>query len=226
MEVFGSERLTCALRTAIERYDPRVVIETGTYLGLGSTHILAEAFTDAPPDRFFTIEVSRAHYDLARENLADYPFVELLWGLSIERAAAERFVLEESGQPEFYLHEIRGGFGGAGLSLDAPDRLLEKLLREHADACPLIALDSAGGVGWLEFTEVVRLMEGRPYVLFLDDVTSEKHERSREHIESSPEFFVLDVFERDGWLVAACNAEARARSYPFGRERVVNAVGR
>jgi hypothetical protein len=215
-----------ALRVAIQQYRPRVVIETGTYLGKGSTRMITEAFAPGAPEKFYTIEISRRFYEAARRNLLPLGFVEVLWGLSVGRVQAEEFLqsdslLWEAGrygieveQPEdpvgFYLREISSDRNGAREDEcypdpvgTAPDNLLARLLAQYKDRMPLIALDSAGGVGWLEFQEVLHLQEGLPFVLFLDDVNHVKHYRSLKYVQSSPEFRMIDCDVQDGWALAA-----------------------
>lgn len=217
-----------ALRAAVHQYRPRVVIETGTYLGTGSTRMIAEAFAPDAPEKFYTIEISRRFYEVARRNLAHLEFVEVVWGLSVSREQAESFIrsdslLWEAGRygieverPEdpvgFYLREISRDKNGAGAWEDecypepvegAPDNLLARLLPQYRNRQPLIALDSAGGIGWLEFQEVLRLQEGLPFVLFLDDVNHVKHYRSLRYVESCPEFHIIDCDVSHGWALAA-----------------------
>lgn len=215
MEMTRSDRLHSALVTAIERYEPGAVVETGTYLGMGSTRALLAALGDRTALPFYTIEISRAHHELARENLADAPQVTTLWGLSVPREDALRFVREDPDvKPEhrdFYLGELRGAFGGLALADDAPDDLLAPLLERHRDDCPLVLLDSAGGIGWLEFRTLLRVMGARPFVLLMDDVMDVKHARSLRHVRESADFVGIDCFERHGWYLGAHRAEERAR---------------
>lgn len=224
MEVIGSERLSEALRAAVRRYSPPVVVETGTYMGTGSTRMIAEAFAPDAPEKFHTIEISRRCYDIARRNLAHLAFVEVLWGLSVERGRAEDFLRGDSflleaerlgievERPEdpvgFYLGEISTDRVSAWDSECyrepvAPDNLLGKLLPQYKHRRPFIALDSAGGLGWLEFQEVLRMQEGLPFVLFLDDVNHVKHYRSLKYVESSPEFRMIDCDVSHGWALAS-----------------------
>jgi hypothetical protein len=228
VEITGSERLTKALRAVIGQYNPHVVIETGTYLGTGSTRLIAEAFGQNPPEKFFTIEIARRHYQLARRNLADLKFVTVLWGLSVDREQAEQFLrndplLREARQydievenPEdpvsFYLKELSDGEAGVAEQGDeamaadvAPDSVLEYLLGEYRDRFPLIALDSAGGIGWLEFQLVMHVQQGLPFLLLLDDINHVKHYRSMLYVQSAPEFSIIDCDMKDGWLIAVFN---------------------
>jgi hypothetical protein len=235
LEVTGSERLMESLRAAIRRYCPRVVIETGTYLGTGSTRMIAEAFAPDIPEKFYTIEISSRCCEIARRNLAHLEFVEVVRGLSVDRQQAENFIRNDSflweakrhgievEQPKdpvgFYLNEIRRRENGAGAHEDecypdpvkvAPDNLLARLLPQYRDRQPLIALDSAGGIGWLEFQEVLRLQAGFPFVLFLDDINHVKHYRSLKYVESCPEFYMIDCNVSHGWMLAAYESSQRA----------------
>jgi len=194
------------------------VIETGTFLGTGSTRIILEAFGTEVPEKFYTIEIEPTFYERARQNLASFKYVEVLWGLSVDTHRAEQFInhdpllvpgeaarrnllIENPADPRsFYLSEIRAGV--QGYASKAPDRWLELLLNRHRTATPLIALDSAGGIGWLEFCEVIRIMKGYKFLLFLDDINHVKHHRSLRYILSHPDFDLLDYEMKDGWLVA------------------------
>jgi hypothetical protein len=72
------------------------VIETGTFVGLGSTKVLAEFFRRTrPPKAFTTIEVNFAFFQRAKANLRPYGFVDCRWGETINRADALRFVRED-----------------------------------------------------------------------------------------------------------------------------------
>jgi len=83
-----------------------------------------------------------------------------------------------------------------------PERLLELLLEKHRQDRPLICLDSAGGIGWLEFQEVLRLQAGYPFLLFLDDINHVKHYRSKVYVETTPRFDVIGSDLEEGWMVA------------------------
>ena len=87
--------------------------------------------------------------------------------------------------------------------LEAPEGILAVLLERYKRDRPLICLDSAGGIGWLEFQEVLRLQEGHPFLLFLDDINHVKHYRSKLFVERTPEFTVFDSDWNEGWMVAA-----------------------
>lgn len=205
----------------------RHVIETGTYVGTGSTTALAEALIRAgtASPRLDTIEVNPAHHRQAQANLAAYPFVRCHWGLSVGFAEAEDFIgkdailsrheaesdiyIDDTIDPrKFYLEEIRGNLvseasDAAGAPAGGtPDNLLPALLRQTPATGTLILLDSAGGIGWLEFLTTLREMQDKDYLLLLDDIGHIKHYRSKRHVESAGDFQVLAAGDARGWILA------------------------
>ena len=67
----------------------------------------------------------------------------------------------------------------------------------------LFVLDSAAGIGYYEFTQVMQLMRNKKYFLVLDDIDHLKHFRSKEYIESHPEEFEMKGINKEsGWLIA------------------------
>lgn len=218
LEVPHTEKLVSALTHGIANFDPRVVVETGTYLGTGSTRIILDAFGDRKPDCFYTIEVSKQLWRKASLNLSDVPFVRCLWGLSLRKERAREFLITDPLLRELdpaldiyvdflpdpvggYLRELEGALGGEEQEA-CQEGLLEELLSRHKADRPLICLDSAGGTGWLEFQEVLRIQSHNPFLLFLDDINHVKHYRSRRHIESSRDFDIMGLDEGEGWMVA------------------------
>ncbi len=208
------------------------VIETGTYNGENSTKMLAESFAALSPKFFYTCEVELKHYRNARKNLAGYPFVQCLWGNSVRVEEALEFLKKDEAliQHEkfpdifidfiedplsFYLQECRGKqFGKRSLPYcfryvltkikgeHCGEDLLRKLLIRHRDERPLIALDSAGGIGWLEFNIVQQIMRGKSYCLLLDDIHHLKHFRSFQQIQSDPSFQIIGYNPADGWALS------------------------
>lgn len=221
ISVARSEQLVAALRRAVAELRPRAVVETGTYLGLGTTKLLLEALGETPIEAFYTIEVSPAFYSEAVLNLLHHPRVHCLWGLSVGQDQAAEFIRGDdllrdienhpdlyidSDQPvQAYLDEVRGA-GGTQRPLEIiPERWLEKLLPRIRDARPLIALDSAGGIGWLEYQEVRRLLGQAPCGLFLDDINHVKHHRSFRALQDDPRARIVAQDAERGWAVALLN---------------------
>jgi len=206
------------------------VIETGTFLGTGSTRTVAQAF---PPDRapraYFTVEANLTFHLLARFNLRKWPFVKPLWGRTLKRETALASIQQDEAlrQPErypdvyidnltdpvrFYTDEVNGKLGGnpliramswIGETLGKPgEDLLPSLLAQYGHTRPLIILDSAGGIGWLEYQTVRNALAGKPYWLVLDDIHHLKHFRSLADVESRPDFRVIRQSYEHGWLLA------------------------
>jgi hypothetical protein len=92
VEVPRTGKLVQTLATSIRAVAPRVIIESGTYLGTGSTRLILEALGDIRPDAFYTIEVSPSLVERARANLAAFPWVQVVWGLSVTRREAISFI--------------------------------------------------------------------------------------------------------------------------------------
>src|SRR5690242_7832612 len=97
----------------IARYRLDVAIETGTFLGLGSTRFIADAFLQvAPPKRLVTVEVNFANWCRAKANLRAYPFIDCRWGLSVALDRALEFLqhdemlLNHQRYPDIYIDNI------------------------------------------------------------------------------------------------------------------------
>ena len=218
LEMPNTDRVIAVLAEGIRRFAPQVVVESGTFLGTGSTRIIIRAFAGKLPPKFYSIEVSDQLRRRAMENLSDTPVVECLWGLSIGKEHAREFLLNDPLLKELdpnldiyvdflpdpvggYLKELDGSMGGE-IQGACPERLLEQLLEKHRQDRPLICLDSAGGIGWLEFQEVLRLQAEYPFLLFLDDINHVKHYRSKVYVETTPGFEVIGSDLEEGWVVA------------------------
>ncbi|MGB6483360.1 MAG: hypothetical protein WBE86_07730 [Candidatus Acidiferrales bacterium] len=210
------------------------ILETGTYVGLGSTTFIAEIFNkqSCAPQKFITIEASYSNWRKAKHNLQDFPFVEPLWGLSIPRQEALNFIKNDTAiinhynYPDIFIDEVEDPItfysaeicGRLGRRMRSPieelrqfvDRrrfyagedLLGHWLSIFRSHTPLVVLDSAGGVGYLEFNTVQKIMLTQPYFLLLDDIHHLKHFRSYRDVHASDKFEVLGESQGAGWLLA------------------------
>lgn len=206
------------------------IIESGTYLGTGSTRSVLKAIpANRPPKAYYTLEANPTFHLISRFNLMRWPFVKPIWGNTIPREKALSFIEQDEvlrhherypdvfidtlvNPVEFYTNEIKGHWNGniilktvGWLSdhlLTRPENLLEKLLREVIDQQPLILLDSAGGTGWLEYQTVRDVMGKKPYWLILDDIHHLKHFRSFADVQHRPDFRLVAHSLPDGWMVA------------------------
>lgn len=187
---------------------------------------------DHPPRIFVTIEANWVSWRQAKGNLRRFPFVKALWGRTVPVRKALAFIerdealrnhreypdiyIDDVANPVyFYSQEVAGRLRGSAdvpknlvrryfdrLVSYAGENLLEKYATKFRSTNPLIILDSAGGIGFLEFTIVEAAMRKFPYLLLLDDINHIKHFRSYRHVREDPHFELLGADQKEGWLLA------------------------
>ncbi len=101
-------------------------------------------------------------------------------------------------------------------SRNAGEDLLERYLQKFQTKNPLIILDSAGGIGFLEFSIMQEVMQGHSYLLLLDDINHIKHFRSHQTIKKDPQFSIIKSDEQQGWLLAKHMRRAADGEHPNG----------
>ncbi len=184
------------------------------------------------PGVFVTIEANWVSWCHAKRNLRRFPFVQPLWGQSVAQARALAFIesdealhhharypdifIDDIADPvRFYRDEILGKLGAPvsnpkyllrrcfdrAFAYSGED-LLEKHLTRFREHTPLVVLDSAGGIGYLEFQILRQVMQAHPYLLLLDDIHHLKHFRSHRDISQDRHFEQVHVDEQEGWLFA------------------------
>lgn len=179
----------------ISYFDIEEILETGTYLGTGSTQIFAE--TRLPVT---TIECNILHYQQALINRPEQNVI-IKYGLSLLKNDIIDFLdlnyflkdFARQGFPnvlfdnykdgkEFYTNEIF-----SKLIEPYDENLLIKSLNNKKQ---LIYLDSAGGIGFLEVLELLKELykHENPYlvqnkILVLDDVNHIKHYASTSYLK-------------------------------------------
>ena len=122
---------------------------------------------------------------------------------------------------QFYLNEIAGNLSrknGTGVVrglvskifslIAAPPKpeqqnLIGKLLANMKEKKPLILLDSAGGIGYLEFSMVREVMGGNPFFIILDDTHHIKHWRSRRDVLADNRFKIIHDDTKHGRTIAS-----------------------
>ena len=82
------------------------------------------------------------------------------------------------------------------------DNLFDTLIPKIQQETPLFLLDSAGGLGYLEFKKVKSLMNGYSHFLILDDIHHLKHFRSYEDICADDSYTILAKNLKLGWVIA------------------------
>jgi hypothetical protein len=172
------------------------IVETGTFHGDGSTRIFAET-----KKYVFSIECNYENWAISTNNLFKYPNVCVIHGLSLNREEiikgllSEKFDIDttyDSDYPKsFYMREI------------SQRVVLENALGVFSknDRNQLIFLDSAGGVGLLEFKSVmsynVEFLKNK--VIMLDDISHIKHYRSVKFLQENGFNVNISTDNRFAW---------------------------
>lgn len=188
-----------------------VIIESGTYLGKGTTKEIAEIIVEITEDipirrkeapLVYTLEPKDWIYEQAKNNLKKYSFVQPIFGMSLnlyeclDFIANDEAILNHLDYPDLFIDctkdpiymyrtEIWSCFDGK--EYKPMEGMFYQLIPQYRNQNPLIVLDSAGGIGLLEFQKVQELMEGHHYYLLIDDVGHLKHFRTAEHIRNNPD---------------------------------------
>jgi glycosyltransferase involved in cell wall biosynthesis/ADP-heptose:LPS heptosyltransferase/predicted O-methyltransferase YrrM/ubiquinone/menaquinone biosynthesis C-methylase UbiE len=212
------------IRKVFAQYKPKKIIETGTYLGQGTTTIIAEAMRHLGIEgTFFTIEVNPQYYAKAREYLQSkgYP-VTALHGLSVPRSLLpsrqeiqKATVETAAGEDLFVDHPepLRADrYYGETDFPDVPDALLGQCLRQFDGKPDFVLLDSAGHMGFIEFQYLLEHLQG-PCIIALDDIDHIKHRRSFRLMERDRRFEILvRSGEKFGFCIARFTPAARTQA--------------
>jgi hypothetical protein len=163
----------------LEENEVDEIVETGSFNGLGSTKVFAET-----KKYVFSIECNYNNFVNATNNLINYENVCIIHGLSLSRDTLvkgllnERFDIDtryDSDYPKsFYMREI-----SHQVVVENALDLFSNNIRKQ-----LVFLDSAGGVGLLEFNAFMRFNKEflSNKILMLDDISHIKHKRSVEKL--------------------------------------------
>ena len=209
-----------AIQKVFNENEPKKIIETGTYLGTGTTSIIAEALKsrDIKESKFYSIEINPENYLKAKFNLAEsglLQFVNLLNGVSVPRSILptkdeitkstitsveyeDIFVdHNENERTQLYFQETNFP--------DVSEDLLGKALAEFDFKPDFILLDSAGYMGFIEFQYMLSKLEGN-CIIALDDIYHIKHHKSFRFMQSDPRFeIIISSKEKFGFCVAKFN---------------------
>ena len=202
-----------SIRRLVRQARPRTIIETGTYLGRGTTTIVWKALQQAgiDPD-FTTIEVNPEYHRQAKAYFDKNGMrIRSVCGLSLERSRLpskqdiqRKFVDNKDSDRIYYDHpeHLRSEKYFSETDFQVPDNQLEYALKRCNWKPDLVLLDSAGHLGFEEFELVRRRVKGT-FHLVLDDVHHCKHHRSLNAIKSDPRFELLEENdEKFGYAIA------------------------
>lgn len=179
------------------------IIETGTYFGTGSTRVFA-----ITGKKVKTIECNKEHYNIAKENLAMFENVEVYHGFSLKKI--DMFVWIQNDdiyeyQPKEdimvdYYGNSKSGYMKEINQVCEKENLLWEFINNPKRQ--LIFLDSAGGVGYMEFQKVMELPSNylKNKILMMDDLKHVKHYRSKVYLEKLGYNLNLSREGRFGWI--------------------------
>lgn len=189
---------TLEFRSVVNELAPHVdeIIETGTFHGDGSTRVFADT-----GKYVYSMECNPNNFQVSSQNTMQFQNVCVLHALSLSREFLIKGLLNEqfdlatnydSPYPKtFYMREIS--------QLVTIENGLEVFCNN--DRKQLIFLDSAGGVGWLEFLYVMSLkpeyLENK--ILMLDDISHIKHVRSVQWLVDNGYDVQLSQEKRFAW---------------------------
>ena len=190
-KIDGDSEFARAIRNLFKIYQPRRIIETGTYLGTGTTRVITETLRELgiADAVFHSIEINPEHFAQARTNLRAAgleSFVNLQRGLSVPRRLLPTVSqIEESTvrQPEFdgifvdhrEAQRAKLYFAETNFS-DCADDLLGNVLSAFNNQPDFVLLDSGGHMGFVEFQYLVQKLCG-PCLIALDDIHHIKHHK-------------------------------------------------
>jgi hypothetical protein len=195
------------IRKVFKDFSPTRLIETGTYLGLGSTAILAQTLKDLEikKPKLFSIEINPRYYRQAVENIYILGFsniVQIFNGLSIRRnqlpslsEIQEEFVNKVWSVGTYIDHDIEDRvkrYYEETNFVDMPDMLLLQCLRMFDFFPDFVLLDSGGHIGYTEFTTLLKYLIN-PCIVSLDDIYHVKHHNSFLDIQKDKRFKILKV---------------------------------
>lgn len=156
------------------------IIETGTYLGTGSTIVFAK--TGLPVK---TVECNQSFALKAKKNLENYKNVNVINGLSLFYDDCIKYIRERN-----YIFskdiQIDSMNPVECYSSEIINTNCQNLLPSLCDniVSQIIFLDSSGGIGKLEFEYIINLPSNikSTKVLILDDINHVKHYESWEKL--------------------------------------------
>lgn len=168
------------------------VIETGTYLGLGTTKAVLKGMRIHEMEfDFISIEVNPEHFRQAIANNIGVDGLHLLHGLSIPKSKLPIDTTFNVPDHVIVDHQapVRAKMYHKEVNFNVDDCLLKRAIDSMGGEPELIILDSAGHIGLIEFKYMMELMNGKEFWLVLDDIGHVKHYESFEIIQSNPEKF-------------------------------------
>lgn len=167
------------------------IIETGCYLGEGTTQAIADALVG--DEQVYSIEVNPRFYEIARKKHRS-TIINFILGLSVNRADLPLSVTFDV--PDHvvidHLDHNRELLYKQEVSFKVPDGMLGFVLEKMDNKPDLVILDSAGHMGLQEFKYLMDRVEPGFY-LALDDTNHVKHYHTVEILEQQGQELVFST---------------------------------
>lgn len=216
-EVSGDSEFATSIRALFSQHRPKRLLETGTYLGQGTTATIARTLDELGIEsgRFLSLEVNPSNHRTARKNLSEAGLshrVDLVNALSVPRdmlptlEQIDEWTRRNIAYDDIFVdhaeHERAKLYFQETHFESVPDDGLRKALKVLEWRPDFVLLDSGGHMGNVEFNYLLELLEG-PCFIALDDVFHIKHRRSLEQIQTDPRFELLTLsHEKFGFCIA------------------------
>lgn len=195
---------------------PRKIIETGTFLGRGTTTVLYNALkAHGQPFKLITIECNPEYETKAQQYFEENNMHEILPLLGhslpkhlIPSQETIQTNLVDNAPKNPLIHQDfpehkRAIAYFTEINHVVPDNQLTIAIEMFENSPDLILLDSAGHIGFEEFLLVLQVNIETPYYLILDDTYHVKHYKTLEFIKQDPRFTLLvDSKEKFGFCIA------------------------
>lgn len=204
-EVSSQSSFSKIIEQTIFENKPKKILETGTYLGNGTTKVIAKSLNKigSHDTVFYSIEVNPQNYYSALQNLSQEGLlgnVNLLNGLSVPRIILpskeeiKNSTVEDIEYDNIFIdHEAANRvdlyFDETNYP-DAEDDLIGKCLIEFDYKPDFVLLDSGGHMGNLEFNYLLNKLRSE-CIIALDDIYHIKHHKSFIQIQNDPRFEIL-----------------------------------
>lgn len=176
------------IKNVINTYKPNIILEIGTWKGLGSTKCIIDSITDNVS--FLSLETNKSFYDIATENLKGYENkVKLIYGRIVEKDEILNFVrtINLNRWEEQWLRE----------DLENVDKC-ENILNEIPEKIDLLLLD---GGEFSTYSEWLKLKD-RSTIITLDDTTVTKCKKINDELKSSENYtLIFETLEGHGFSV-------------------------
>lgn len=192
----AGESFKNALKNIVSENPEINVIETGTYLGTGTTLCFTKSNVQV-----ITIEADPNHYNQAVKNLKPYKNIQVWNGYSLPVESLENVSFSWD-VPDWVVvdhkEENRTSLYKKELSHKVKTGLLSDAFAHFNNQVDLLLLDSAGCVGYMEFMFALQLINQTPkqVIIALDDTNHVKHYQSMNYIKENPQQFQI-LFETD-----------------------------